>query len=91
LLDAQLVGFVASSTDSIAQLYVRVGFQRQGIGTRLLAWAKSQSSGSLWLHTFAQNQGARAFYERNGFVAVGYGFEPVWQLEDVKYRWRAED
>lgn len=89
-LDAQLVGFVAASSDSIAQLYVRIGFQRQGIGSMLLAWAKSRSSGSLSLYTFAQNRGARAFYERSGFVAVEYGFEPVWQLEDIKYQWRAE-
>jgi ribosomal protein S18 acetylase RimI-like enzyme len=88
-LDGGLVGFIAASRESIAQLYVRVGFQRRGIGTTLLEWAKLQSSGSLWLYTFARNAGARAFYERNGFVPVALGFEPMWQLEDVKYRWSA--
>ena len=29
----QLVGFVAASSESISQLYVRVGFQRHGIGS----------------------------------------------------------
>jgi GNAT superfamily N-acetyltransferase len=87
LLGDELVGFVAASAQSIAQLYVRVGFQRQGIGARLLHWAKEQSSGSLELYTFARNAGARAFYERNGFVAVAHGFEPHWQLDDVKYQW----
>ena len=83
----ELVGFVAASAESVAQLYVRVGFQRRGIGAQLLAWAKMQSRGSLWLYTFAQNTGARAFYERNGFVAIAHGFEPNWQLDDVKYQW----
>ena len=83
----EMVGFVAASSESVAQLYVRVGCQRQGVGTMLLDWAKAQSCGSLWLYTFAQNAGARAFYERKGFVAVAHGFEPVWRLDDVKYRW----
>jgi ribosomal protein S18 acetylase RimI-like enzyme len=87
ILDGQLVGFVAASSDSVAQLYVRVGFQRSGIGSQLLSWTKTQSSGSLWLYTFARNEAARSFYERSGFVAIEHGFEPQWQLEDVKYSW----
>jgi GNAT superfamily N-acetyltransferase len=59
LLAGELVGFVAATEESVAQLYVRVGFQRRGIGAQLLAWAKAQSDGSLWLYTFAQNAGAR--------------------------------
>ena len=91
LLANELVGFVAASADAVAQLYVRVGFQRRGIGTHLLAWAMEHSNGTLWLYTFARNVGARAFYERNGFVAIAYGFEPMWQLEDVKYQWRRRE
>ena len=85
----QLVGFVAASSDSVAQLHVRVGFHRRGIGSQLLIWAKSQSSGSLWLHTFARNTVAQAFYEHHGFRVASRGFEPAWQLEDVKYQWFA--
>lgn len=87
LLATELVGFVAASADLVAQLHVRVGFQRRGIGTQLLTWAKEHSSGALWLYTFARNVGARAFYERNGFVAIAHGFEPMWKLEDIKYQW----
>jgi GNAT superfamily N-acetyltransferase len=87
VLDGTVVGFVAASDAAVAQLYVRVGFQRRGIGAQLLTWAKKQSSGNLWLHTFACNTGARLFYERNGFVALEHGFEAMWQLEDVKYYW----
>lgn len=88
-LGGEMVGFVAASPTSIAQLYVRVGRHRQGIGTALLAWAQSQSAGSLRLHTFARNAGARAFYERHGFRIVERGHEPVWGLEDLKYQWNA--
>jgi uncharacterized protein YhfF/GNAT superfamily N-acetyltransferase len=84
-----LVGFVAANTDSVSQLYVRVGWHRQGIGTGLLDWAKAQSGGRLWLYAFQRNQIACAFYERHGFVAVARGFEPAWQLDDVRYEWTA--
>lgn len=89
LLGSELVGFVAANATSVAQLYVRVGWQRRGIGRALLEWAKRQSGGSLWLHTFARNRRACAFYERHGFVAIAFGFEPMWRLDDVKYFWSA--
>ena len=41
----KLVGFLAASSESIALLYVRVGFHRQGIGTQMLEWAKGESAG----------------------------------------------
>jgi ribosomal protein S18 acetylase RimI-like enzyme len=87
LLAGDLVGFIAANDRAISQLYVRVGFHRRGIGSRLLDWAKAQSSGELWLYTFARNKRACAFYEKNGFRAVAKGFEPNWKLEDVKYAW----
>ena len=90
LQDGVLVGFVAASPQSVSQLYVHVTHLGQGIGGRLLEWAKRNSDGTLWLYTFARNQRARRFYERNGFSAVASGFEPTWKLEDVRYEWRRE-
>jgi len=87
LLESQLVGFVAASAESVSQLHVRVGYHRKGIGSALLALSKAGSTGSLWLYTFARNTRACRFYEKHGFVAVEHGFEPHWQLEDVKYSW----
>ena len=89
-LDGLLVGFVAASPESIAQLHVRKGFHRRGIGTQLLDWAKRQSHGSLWLYTFQRNTVAQAFYERHGFQVVARGHEPSWKLDDLKYEWRAD-
>ena len=83
----ELVGFIAASPESIDQLYVRVGWHRRGVGSQLLNWAKSQSNGSLELYTFERNLGAQAFYEGAGFQVIARGFEPTWQLNDLKYRW----
>jgi ribosomal protein S18 acetylase RimI-like enzyme len=82
-----IVGFCAFTTQSIAALYVRVESVAQGIGSQLLRLAQEQSSGNLWLYTFAQNHRARRFYGRNGFVEVAHGFENMWQLEDVRCEW----
>lgn len=83
----EIVGFIAASPRGIAQLYVRRGYQRLGLGTRMLRWAQERSDGWLQLHTFARNAAARAFYERHGFRATVHGFEPRWQLDDVRYEW----
>lgn len=88
LQDGALVGFVASNAESVAQLHVRVDRIGQGIGSALLDLAKQASTGRLWLYTFARNVRACAFYERRAFVAVARGFEPQWQLDDVRYEWR---
>ena len=77
ILANELVGFIAASSEAVAQLYVHVAFQRRGIGAQLLTWAKEHSCGSLWLYTFARNLGACAFYERHGFTAIERGFEPM--------------
>ena len=83
----RLVAFIAATNRSIAQLYVGPRYHGYGIGSSLLDWAKEGSAGTLTLYTFARNHTARAFYERHGFVAVAHGFEPTWQLEDIKYQW----
>lgn len=88
-VEGQMAGFVAANPASVSQLYVRKGLHRRGIGSALLEWAKGQSSGSLWLYTFARNAGARAFYERHGFRIVARGFEPNWKLDDLRYEWPA--
>jgi GNAT superfamily N-acetyltransferase len=90
-LGGQTVGVLASNSESVNLLYVRVGFHRQGIGKQLLELAKAGSCGNLWLYTFARNKGACTFYENQGFVVAQRGFEPIWQLEDVKFTWSRRD
>jgi RimJ/RimL family protein N-acetyltransferase len=86
-LDGEMVGFLACNRDSVSQLHVHVAHLRRGIGARLLERAKQDSGGRLWLYTFARNHNARRFYESRGFAAVAFGFEPTWQMEDVRYEW----
>ena len=88
-LEGRIVGFVAATPETVSQLYVRVGYHRRGIGTRLLDWAKGRSNGSLWLSTFQRNTIARAFYERHGFRIVARGHEAFWDLDDLRYEWEA--
>jgi len=83
----ELLGFIAANRESVSQLHVRVEHIGHGIGARLLDAAKAASGGSLWLYTFARNTRACRFYERQGFTAVARGFEPTWQLDDVRYEW----
>lgn len=87
LRDGELVGFGAFTPESVLQLYVHVDHLGQGIGTRLLALAKANSDGTLWLYTFDANTNAQRFYERHGFAIVERGFEPVMQLRDLRYEW----
>jgi GNAT superfamily N-acetyltransferase len=85
--ESGIVGFLAATEDSVGQLYVRVDRTGRGVGSALLQIAKEQSSGHLWLYTFARNHRALAFYNRHDFVEVARGFEPTWQLEDVRMEW----
>lgn len=83
------VAFIAMENDFIDQLYIHPDFQRRRIGLELLNFARQQSPEHLWLYTLQVNVNARAFYEKNGFVAEKFGFSPPPENEpDVEYHWR---
>lgn len=82
-----IVAFMASTPESIAQLFVRVADLGRGIGSKLMERAKAESNGGLWLYTFARNTRARRFYERHGFVEAGRESENMWKLEAIRYEW----
>ncbi|MGZ9164199.1 MAG: GNAT family N-acetyltransferase [Anaerolineales bacterium] len=85
----QPVAFMAMNKDFIDQLYIDPGFQRQGIGQALLDFARQRSPDHVWLYTLQINIGARAFYEKNGFVVEKFGISPPPENEpDVEYHWR---
>lgn len=83
-----IVGFIAERAGWIEQLYLDPGQLRSGIGTLLLEAAKRRNE-ALELWCFAQNAPARAFYERQGFVAVEEtdGSRNEAGAPDVCYRW----
>jgi ribosomal protein S18 acetylase RimI-like enzyme len=87
--DKRVVAFMAMQGEFIDQLYIHPVYQRRGIGAALLDFARQQSPDHLWLYTLQVNINARAFYEKNGFVAERFGVSPAPENEpDVEYHWR---
>jgi len=83
------VAFMAMENDFIDQLYIHPDYWRQGIGKMLLDFAKERFPDHLWLYTLQVNVNARAFYEKNDFVAEKFGFsDPPENEPDVQYHWR---
>jgi GNAT superfamily N-acetyltransferase len=83
-----LAGLLARRDDYIDRLYVHPSRQRRGVGAALLAKARELSPSGLRLFTHQGNPKARAFYEKEGFVAVRFGTSPPPECApDVEYRW----
>lgn len=82
-----LLGFLVDLDGWVAHLYLDPNARRQGIGQILLDDAKSCHD-ALELWCFQQNWAARAFYEKNGFVAIKEtDGENEEKLPDRLYRW----
>ena len=87
--DERPVAFMAIRDDFIDHLYVHPDYQQRGIGKALLNFAHQLSPEHIWLYTLQINTSARAFYEKNGFVAEKFGISPPPENEpDVEYHWR---
>jgi ribosomal protein S18 acetylase RimI-like enzyme len=83
------VAFMAMRDDFIDHLYVHPDYQKRGIGKDLLDFARRLSPEHIWLYTLQINLNARAFYEKNGFIAEKFGVSPPPESEpDVEYHWR---
>src|SRR6185437_5950068 len=61
--DGQTGGFASVRSGVLEHLYVSPHLQGQGLGTLLLAAAKTASPRGLRLHVFQRNLSARRFYE----------------------------
>jgi ribosomal protein S18 acetylase RimI-like enzyme len=88
--DGVPLGFLAIQGEFIDRLYVEPAYHRQGIGQALLTKARHLLPKHMWLYTHVANKMARAFYEKNGFIAEKFGVSPEPESEpDVEYHWRA--
>jgi ribosomal protein S18 acetylase RimI-like enzyme len=88
-VDSRPVAFMAMNREFVDQLYIHPDYWRQGIGNALLNLARQRSPEHVWLYTLQVNVNARAFYEKNGFVAEKFGMSPPPENEpDVEYHWR---
>ncbi len=85
--DGALIGYFVAlpgfEETHLLNLTVAPAWQRQGHGRalldRLAAWAHERGDLALWLEVRQSNTGARALYERHGFVQVGQrsGYYPA--------------
>jgi GNAT superfamily N-acetyltransferase len=66
-------GHDAAHGPMLLHLYLDPAWQRRGIGSRLLAEAGAALGPRLSLFCIARNKGARAFYERHGFLVAAMG------------------
>ena len=88
-MDGRPVAFMAMRDDFIDHLYIDPHYQRRGLGRALVDFARERSPEHVWLYTLQINVNARAFYEKNGFVAEKFGISPSPENEpDVEYHWR---
>jgi ribosomal protein S18 acetylase RimI-like enzyme len=70
----------------LKETYVDPEWTGQGIGSRLLAHAKTLNPAGLELRVFKTNVRAQRFYERHGFVPVEMA-EDNEETLDIAYRW----
>lgn len=90
-LNNKPVAYLGINGEFIDRLYVHPDYHRRGIGQALLDHARTLSPNHLWLYTHQANYHARAFYEKNKFIAEKFGMSPPPESEpDVEYHWRKE-
>jgi ribosomal protein S18 acetylase RimI-like enzyme len=65
-IGSDVVGFLAVYENKLEQLFIVPGLQGNGLGKRLLDFAKAQNPQGFWLTTAADNDRAIRFYEREG-------------------------
>ena len=67
--DVAVQGFVMKKDDEIVKLFVEPVLQNNGVGSKLLEFAKHQGGRFLW--ALEKNTGAIKFYQRYGFKLTG--------------------
>jgi len=69
-LNNRLVGFAIVRKNLLRALFVRVGYQRRGVGKRLLRFVEFNTSSPLYLRA---SKSSKPFYLKNNFLDCGGG------------------
>ena len=69
--DDAAVGFLGYTRDTIEGLFIDPDHAGKGGGKLLVSHAQAMSAGVLGVDVNEQNEAARHFYERQGFIVVG--------------------
>ena len=87
--DGAVTGFIGIEPGYLSHIYVDPAVQNRGIGSALLAHAKTLLPDGMQLWVFQRNEGARRFYEREGFrlVELTDGQGNMEQEPDARYEW----
>jgi GNAT superfamily N-acetyltransferase len=87
--DGVIIGFAAVAGSWLAHLNVHPSFQSEGVGSRLIAWAKEISPTGLDLWVFQRNTRAHALYASHGWhdVVLTDGADNEEGQPDAHMRW----
>jgi GNAT superfamily N-acetyltransferase len=87
--ESGVAGFAGLTQGWLDHLYVDPDRQGRGLGTALMAHAKTLQPAGLQLWVFQKNEGARRFYERHGFrlVELTDGAGNQEHEPDARYEW----
>jgi putative acetyltransferase len=69
--DGRVVGLLSYAPNTVEGLFIDPDHRGKGIGTALVGHAQQLSGGVLTVDVNEQNDRARGFYQRLGFVIVG--------------------
>jgi GNAT superfamily N-acetyltransferase len=76
------------SDGCLGQLFIAPDYQGQGLGKRLLAFARELMPNEIWLRCVRENDKAWRWYEREGFVFEKEEINPMTGFMMKTYRWK---
>lgn len=88
LMDDSPVAVAAVADSIISDLYVMPSQQRKGYGTFLLRYAVTQCANTPALWVLNTNEGARRFYQREGFYPTGVTKELSGSLHEIEMMYK---